>query len=76
MDTQSTHLSSDDLLRRYNYDSFVPEKFGPWMRFHESPPLGKRAPDFPLWTLDGQETRLSDHWSQHAYTVVEFGSFT
>ncbi len=65
-----------DLIRRYNYDAFVPEKFMPWMRFDESPPLGQKAPDFPLWTLDGQEVRLSAIWSQHVYTVVEFGSFT
>jgi len=29
-----------DLLRRYNYDEFVPDKFMPWMRFDESPMLG------------------------------------
>ncbi len=45
----------NDLVSRYNYDSFVPEKFGPWMRFGESPVLGKRSPDFPLWQLDGDE---------------------
>jgi hypothetical protein len=63
-------------LSLYNYDSFVPEKFGPWMRFHESPPLGKPAPDFPLWDLDENETSLSQVWSQHSLTIVEFGSFT
>jgi hypothetical protein len=69
-------MSEADLLTRYNYDSFVPEKFQPWMRFHESPPLGTRGPDFPLWTLDRTETSLSAVLSGHAFTVVEFGSFT
>ncbi|MCO5184490.1 MAG: hypothetical protein M9928_12590 [Anaerolineae bacterium] len=69
-------MTTDDLLASYNYDAFVPEKFGPWMRFHESPPLWERAPDFPLWHLDGSETRLSAIFAQNQYTVVEFGSFT
>ncbi len=69
-------MSTDDLLARYNYDSFVPAKFEPWMRFDESPPLGAVAPDFPLWTLEGEGTRLSAICAQHSYTVVEFGSFT
>ena len=64
------------LVSRYNYDAFVPEKFEPWMNFGSSPPLGQQAPDFPLWRLDGSETRLSEVWSEHVYTVVEFGSFT
>jgi hypothetical protein len=66
----------NDLIARYNYDSFVPEKFGPWMRFEESPVLGKCGPDFPLWQLDGVETSLHEIYGQHTYTVVEFGSFT
>ena len=65
-----------DLLNAYNYDSFVPENFLPWMRFGESPALGKRGPDFPLWILDGGETSLGQVLRQHAFTVVEFGSFT
>lgn len=65
-----------DLIQRYNYDEFVPEKYEPGMRFDESPPLGTPAPDFPLWDLEGAETRLSAIWSAHAYTIVEFGSFT
>ena len=69
-------MEDPDLLTRYNYDSFIPANFEQWMRFHESPPLGQPAPDFPLWTLDGQETRLSAIWAQHMYTIVEFGSFT
>lgn len=32
----------------YNYDSFVPEKFMPWLNFGNSPALGVSAPDFPL----------------------------
>jgi hypothetical protein len=69
-------MNNEDLLARYNYDSFVPEKFGPWMRFHESPPLGERGPDFPLWTLESEETSLSEVLGRHMYTIVEFGSFT
>ena len=69
-------MDDSDLVSRYNYDEFVPSKFQLWMRFDASPPLGQPAPDFPLWTLDGSETRLSEVWSRYAYTVVEFGSFT
>ena len=69
-------MNDSDLITRYNYDAFVPEKFGPWLRFDASPQLGEVAPDFPLWELDGTETGLSAVWSQHTYTVVEFGSFT
>ena len=66
-----------DLLRAYNYDEFVADKFMPWMRFDESPPLGTAAPDFPLWRLDDQsETSLGEWWARHLYLVVEFGSFT
>lgn len=70
-------MNEDDLLRRYNYDEFVPAKFEPWLNFGASHPLGQPAPDFPLWRLeDGGETRLSAVWSSHLYTIVEFGSFT
>ena len=72
---------TDTLLTRYNYDSFVPENFGPCMRFDESPELGALGPSFPLWHLGsdglgGSETTLHDILSQNIYTVVEFGSFT
>lgn len=66
----------DPITQQYNYDAFVPEKFERWMRFAESPVLGQPAPDFPLWTLEGKETRLSEIVSGHTYTIVEFGSFT
>jgi hypothetical protein len=69
-------MHEEDLLSRYNYDAFVPEKFTPWMRFEFSPPLGREAPDSPLWDLEGRETQLSEIWSRHAYTIIEFGSFT
>lgn len=66
-----------DLLQRYNYDEFVPEKFEQWMRFDESPALGTPAPDFPLWDLeDRQQISLKELWSNNLYLVVEFGSFT
>ena len=69
-------MNETDLLTRYNYDAFVPEKFTPWMNFAASPTLGQSAPDFPLWELEHGETCLSAIWAQHLYTVVEFGSFT
>ena len=69
-------MTDTNLLARYNYDAFVPEKFEPWMNFDASPPLGQLAPDFPLWDLDGNQTRLSAVWARHDHTIVEFGSFT
>lgn len=66
-----------DLLTRYNYDAFVPEKFEPWDRFDESPPIGEKLPSFPLWRLEDRgETSLAELWQAHRYLVVEFGSFT
>lgn len=70
-------MSSDnDLLTRYNYDEFTAEKVLPWLNFGASPPIGRKAPDFPLWHLGGTQTSLSEIWSAHSYTIVEFGSFT
>lgn len=68
--------TDSNLIEKYNYDVFEPAKFGPWMRFDQSPALWEPAPDHPLWTLENEETSLSGIWSQHSYTVVEFGSFT
>ena len=65
------------LSLRYNYDSFVAEKFGPWMRFEKSPPLLSSAPDYPLTVLaDGRRSTLPELCRQHVLTVVEFGSFS
>ena len=69
-------MSESELISRYNYDEFTVEKVLPWLNFESSPPLGQRAPDFPLWHLDRTETSLSEIWSEHSLTVVEFGSFT
>ncbi len=69
-------MADPDLLSLYNYDEFVPAKFERWLNFHASPRLGESAPDFPLWHLDGRETHLGEIWSQHTFTIVEFGSFT
>ena len=70
-------MSDQDLVELYNYDSFVEGKFDLHMSFDDSPKLGKPAPDAPLWYLDDRrETRLSEVWSKHTLTVVEFGSFT
>ncbi len=69
-------MDNKDLIDKYNYDLFIPENFGPWMQFDQSPPVGIAAPDFPLWDLDENQTSLSEIWSQNSYTIVEFGSFT
>lgn len=69
-------MSGSDLISRYNYDEFIPNKFEPWMNFGSSPELGRQAPDFPLWDLDQTETTLFHIISQNQYTIVEFGSFT
>lgn len=65
-----------DLLERYNYHSFIPELFEPWMRFDESPPLAHPGPDFPLVTMAGEASSLKELWSGQRFLVVEFGSFT
>lgn len=69
-------MHDPDILSRYNYDEFIPPKFSPWQRFHESPRLGEKSPDFPLWDLEGRETSLGEVLAAHAFTIVEFGSFT
>lgn len=63
-------MTAQGVISRYNYDAFVPEKFEPWLNFEASPYLGSRAPDFPLWHLDGTEMNLSDIWSEHLYTII------
>jgi len=69
-------MTDSDMITRYNYDEFVPQKIFFWLNFDNSPLLGQAAPDFPLWDLEGGETRLSEIWSANTYTIVEFGSFT
>ena len=69
-------MENQDLLTRYNYDIFEPKKFEPWLNFKGSPPLWESLTDFPLWTLQNEQTSLSEVWKQHLYTIVEFGSFT
>ena len=69
-------MTDQELIIRYNYDVFTPEKVRPWLNFENSPPLGQKAPTFPLWHLDGRQTTLQEVWSQNLYTIVEFGSFT
>jgi hypothetical protein len=70
-------MADSDLVQRYNYDEFVPEKFEPWLNFEAGPALGQPAPSFPLWRLDdGAETSLQAIWAEHMYTIVELGSFT
>jgi hypothetical protein len=69
-------MSNQNLVQRYNYDAFVPEKFEQWLNFDASPPLGQLVPDWTLWTLDENATSLHTIIAQSIYTVVEFGSFT
>lgn len=69
-------MTEKELAARYNYDEFVPSRLEPWPDFEASPPLEKPAPDFPLWHLDGAQTRLSEVWSKNSFTIIEFGSFT
>ncbi len=69
-------MMNDDLLEKYNYAEFVPASFGPWLRFHESPPVGSEIQNFDLWQMDKTRTSLSDVLARHRYTVIEFGSFT
>ena len=69
-------MSDSDLVGKYNYDSFVPDKFQPWLNLAASPPTGRIVRDFPLWNLDETETSLHAVLSGHSYTIVEFGSFT
>lgn len=65
------------MIENYNYDEFVPDKFMPLMRFDESPAIGTKAPDFPLWyTDDRSKTTLSAILGENKFTIVEFGSFT
>jgi hypothetical protein len=69
-------MSEPDIKLDYNYDEFTAEKVFPWLNFEASPPLGQQAPDFPLWGLNGETTRLGEIWSAHTLTIIEFGSFT
>lgn len=68
--------SNQNLVERYNYDEFRVPKFTEFMSFSSSPELGAKAPDFPLWSLDNEETSLLAIAKQNLLTVVEFGSFT
>ena len=45
---QNLIVPEPDLVTRYNYDEFIPEKFDPWMNFSACPVLGKPASDYPL----------------------------
>jgi hypothetical protein len=69
-------MSNPPNIETYNYDSFIPKNFLPFMRFDKSPAIGEPAPDYPLWDLDKQETSLSAIWKSNDFTIVEFGSFT
>jgi hypothetical protein len=69
-------MAEPDLTTHYNYAEFTRAAVNRILRWDQSPPVGQPAPDFPLWTLGGEETSLCAVWRGHTYTVVEFGSFT
>jgi hypothetical protein len=69
-------VTDSELLRAYNYAEFNRQGVERWLRFDESPPLGDPIPDFSLQELDGGTTQLRKVCAAHAYTVIEFGSFT
>lgn len=69
-------MNQEALIKGYNYDEFTRQKVFPWLNFEGSPKLGQKAPSFPLWTLEEEETSLEEVWKAHTYTIVEFGSFT
>jgi hypothetical protein len=75
-DAYGTDMTNEQIPAEYNYDSFIPANFEPWMRFDESPVLGSSGPDATLWDLDGGRTSLHEQLRGHTFTVVEFGSFT
>ncbi len=52
-------MDGGDLLSLYNYDEFIPAKFERWLNFGASPHIGWPVLDFRLWSLDRQETSLS-----------------
>lgn len=76
-------MNRGEQIRDYNYPDFddnALEHVMQWMS--DQPPLGKKAPDFPLWLLTDdadnplEETTLMAVIKQHKLTIVEFGSFT
>ena len=68
-------MADQDRISYYNYSVFGRQAFE-MLDWENSPAIGRPAPDFPVWDIDGNETCLSDIWLQHAYTVIEVGSFT
>ena len=76
-------MTREEQIRDYNYADFDDNALAHAMgRMSNQPPLGKKAPDFPLWRLTDdadnllKETTLMDVIRQHKLTIVEFGSFT
>lgn len=70
-------MDRQTLIETYHREAFVgPSEHAFPPNWATSPPLGKKAPDFPLFNLDLTETTLSTLWKSHLYTIVEFGSFT
>ena len=76
-------MNRDEQIRDYNYPDFDDSALAHVIEWAGTqPPLGKKAPDFPLWHRtdddDNQlaETTLMDVIKQNKLTIVEFGSFT
>jgi len=61
----------------YNYEHFTAETADAHWNWAGAPPLGQRAPDFTLFTLDGLlELPLRELCRRHALTVIELGSYS
>jgi len=76
-------MTRDEQILDYNYSDFDDNALAHIIEWvGNQPPLGKKAPDFPLWHLTDdadnllEETSLMAVIKQHKLTVVEFGSFT
>lgn len=76
-------MTSEEQILDYNYTDFDDSALAHIMKWiGNQPPLGKKAPDFPLWRLTDdadnplEETSLMAVIKQNKLTIVEFGSFT
>jgi len=76
-------MTRDEQILDYNYSDFDDNALSHVIKWAgDQPPLGKKAPDFPLWQLTDdvdnplEETTLLAAIGQQKLTIVEFGSFT
>lgn len=69
-------MTKADKKINYNFETFSRESLMPIVDYGNSPLVGKAAPDFPLWDLEGNEINLAEFWKANDMIVIEFGSFT